>query len=369
VRSVHIIAALGGALVLLIVGIIVYTTQATTPSPSGEVQVHRVEASQLALDLPPAALPTPAALRFLRLRDQRAGALETTEGERLLFGVGLGRCQDGWAVQGYYINAQGKPVTSEPILLGLAPALNTPIELPQPVVYPEGPADSAPAPLPRNASVTLSALSYEHIKGTITLKVGDAQAWRMTLDARPTGLAPDAALVGRACHMTGYFTIGDQAPGSPQSAGPVIGQPSGPDLYYMHIPLAQDEELVVMIGHKTASQTVPLEVRDAPARIADVHDEPVRVYLAQRDPTTEDGWEPTPLAGGKVSLAWPGHAPQGPVELTIDGMLIPEDWTGALAGHTAPLTVRALVMFPRDIDGARVPVPPTPPWWGGALER
>lgn len=336
-------------------------------------QVRSTQAPQapalrtFALEAPPAALPSPATLRFVRMRDQRAGTIQLGASELPLFGVGLGRCEDGWAVQGYYIDAQGKPAVTQAISLGVAPVANQPMMVTLPELPWSGPREAVAPPPERVATAIIQHISFERVVGDITLAIDGQLAWRMRLDAKPVGLAPSYELLGRACHMTGYATI--ESAGFMTASLAAFGASANASLHTAYIPLSADEALVVMIGHKLTQQHTPLDVRIPNIKLSESAGRPVRVYLARRDASAEGGWAPTSLEAGALALTWPANKPNGPVELTITGMQLPAAWRGRLSEASGPLHVRALVMFPNDAKGLLVPVPPPPAWWAGALQR
>jgi hypothetical protein len=337
------------------------------PAPSAPAKPAAATPAALALELPPSQLPSPAALRFVRNKDSRVGVIQIAGAELTLFAVGLGRCDDGWAVQGLYLDAAGKPAATDPILLGVAPPLGQPLQLAQPLPPPDGPRDAAPEPEPHTATVTIDHLSFTRAAGTISLAIGEREAWRIQFDGMPVGLAPAERIAQRGCHMTGYFTLGAQS--GPEVSGPVFGAHPGTNLYTARVPLSDDEALMIAIGRRIAQEHTPLEVRDAPLTLDAANSSPVRVYLARRDSAAPDGWTPTPLEGGAASLQWAARSPQGPAELTIKDMKLPAAWTGRLSGTREPLNLRALIMFPTDDTGKSVPIAPPPAWWRGELER
>lgn len=308
----------------------------------------------------PQQLAEPAMLKGLKLASSpKVGELKGLQGTEQaleLKGVGLNRCLEGWALQGFYLDPKTQKLKPTEAF-ELAPQLlkpNTPqrFELPDPA---------------RVVTLALQERDLAHHKGELDVKPasapeeGDeveapASSLSMTFDAPNIGVAAAPGLSHKGCYSTGYM----HKLGQPKSyLGPITGVWDRVGFYTIALWLDEQTRLLILWRLPLQRVAQAPQVAVELAQVLKAHDSyDVRVMVEYvREDESGASWQREPVEAGQLKLSFEQPKPEGPILLELKGLKA----TPALKqrfGEKVDLLpdLGGKVGFASDLRGLKVPV-------------
>lgn len=341
------------------------------PPPPQQTGATRTIAS---FSPPPPVFARPTFVRARQLVGQDVGAWTPGEGasaqRHQLHGVGLTRCRDAIALQGFYTKAAGQRPLATPHLVfqRTSVPMNTPIRHKNPMTGEE-------------IEATFKSLSADRVEGVARVRGKDGKLLQ-TLEitgARPVPIAagPGAGLLG--CFATGHWTM--RTDDATHARGHGFGVWDQDKLYTAFMPLDADHALSIMLIVPPAHRKRGFEVKGLPLSktLEDSRRYPVRVFFEQRErqPNSDapgpDGtlgpdtkaWTPMFAKEGTLSIRFGSKDGKGPLIVELDNLRFPtkaDGWSGPMPGERVGQT-RAEIELIADKTGTLVPIPRPPEWW------
>lgn len=285
---------------------------------------------------PPARLAVPARVVAMRILEQNQ-TLGTLSGDFVadqvpLVGLGVNRCQTGWAIQGLYTQ-DGAFNATHPFLIQLAEIPTRPFKYKVPDV-------------PGHFILNFSTFSEERVAGEFAIEKGDgSRHLTLQIDGVPTGVLPTHSLAENGCFTTGYYVL------SQDRRGPVTGVFDGKNAHFVSVRLSPKHSLSIVMDVRAHMKGPKHVLRGDLERINAKPDQfPFRVFFEVnegRSDTDNSGpdFEPRQIAAmkGQFRGSFVNNSPEGPLRMEITNLQMPV-WDGPFSGEVIE-SVRIETLF------------------------
>ncbi len=317
--------------VILIVGLltackrdVVEPQQSKVVAPEQPTEPQPTEPQPTAFSPPPVRLAVPARVAAMRILEQKP--VGTLSGDFLpaevpLLGVGLNRCQTGWAIQGLY-SQDGAFNATHPFLIQLAEIPTRPVKYKVPDV-------------PGHFVLNFSTFSEEQIVGEFAIEREDgSRHLTMNINGAPTGVIPTPSLAENGCFTTGYYVL------SGDVRGPVTAVFDGKNAHFVSVRLSAKHAISVVMDMRAHVKGPKHILRADLERINAKPDQfPFRIFFEVNEGRADTDivgpeFEPRQIAAmkGQFKGSFANNTPESPLRMEITNLQMPI-WDGPFSGE------------------------------------